>query len=181
MSRLFILSVVCVFLTIFGESVNLILQLKGKKLTKWFGSYAFTIHMVITGGLWIITFILIVLLQTEDHPVFHEYIVVQYTGLVFIISGGGVALWAFSILGLRRALCLNFFQENVPVVSGGPYRYFSNPLDYGLWTALIGVALFTGSMYNLVIAAEFIVVMIPHVMLENSILPGEHNAFPKNI
>lgn len=175
MNRLFILTLICVFFTIFGESVNLILQLKGKKLTKWFGKHAFTIHMVITGGLWIITFILIVLLQTEDHPIFHEHSMVQYTGLVFIILGGGVGLWAFSILGLRRALCLNFFEEDVPVVTEGPYRYFSNPLDYGLWTALMGFALFTGSMYNLVIAVEFIVVMIPHVMLENSILPGDES------
>jgi protein-S-isoprenylcysteine O-methyltransferase Ste14 len=173
MSRLFILSVACVFFTIFGESVNLILQLKGKKLTKWFGKHAFPIHMVITGGLWIITFILILFLQTEDHPVFHEDIVLQYTGLILIILGGAVALWAFSILGLKRALCLNFFEEDVPVVTGGPYMYFSNPLDYGLWIALIGFALFTGSFYNLVIAIEFIVVMIPHVMLENSILPED--------
>ncbi|MBU7013006.1 MAG: hypothetical protein HXS46_20170 [Theionarchaea archaeon] len=170
MSRLFILTLILVFLTIFGESVNLILQLKGRKLTKWFGSRAFIIHMAITGGLWVITFIAILLLQMEDQPVFHERIVLQYTGFVLFIGGGAVALWAFSVLGLKRALCLNFFEEGVPVATEGPYSYFSNPLDYGLWTALIGFALLTGSLYNLVIAVEFILVMIPHVMLENTVL-----------
>lgn len=62
MSTLFVLALIFVFLTIFGESVNLILQLKGRKLTKWFGSHAFTIHMTITGGLWVITFTVILLL-----------------------------------------------------------------------------------------------------------------------
>ncbi len=173
MSELFILALILVFLTIFGESVNLILQLKGGKLTKWFGSRAFTLHMVITGGLWVITFIVILLLQMEDHPIFHERIVLQYTGFVLFIGGGAIALWAFRVLGLKRALCLNFFEEGVTVATEGPYSYFSNPLDYGLWTALIGFALLTGSLYNLVIAVEFIMVMIPHVMLENTVLMEE--------
>ncbi|MBU7030380.1 MAG: hypothetical protein HXS48_25840 [Theionarchaea archaeon] len=170
MSRLFVLALIFVFLTIFGESVNLILQLKGRKLTKWFGSRAFTIHMIITGGLWIITFTVILLLQMEDHPAFHERIVLQYVGLILFIGGGAAALWAFNVLGLNRALCLNFFEEGVPAAAEGPYRYLSNPMDYGFWTALIGFALLTGSLYNLVIAAEFILVMIPHVMLENAII-----------
>lgn len=42
-----------------------------------------------------------------------------------------------------------------------------NPEDCGLWIALIGFAIFTGSIYILVIAVEFIIVMIPHIMLEN--------------
>jgi protein-S-isoprenylcysteine O-methyltransferase Ste14 len=170
MSKLFILTLIFVFLTIFGESVNLMLQLKGRKLTKWFGSRAFTIHAAITGGLWAITFIIIILLQMEDHPAFHEHTVLQCTGLVLFIGGGAVALWAFKVLGLNRALCLNFFEEGVSVATEGPYMYFSNPLDYGLWTALMGFALLTGSLYNLVVAVEFILVMIPHVMLENTAL-----------
>lgn len=84
-----------------------------------------------------------------------------------LISGLIVALWALKLLGIKRALCLNFFEENVPVVKRSLYKYINNPLDYGFWIALIGFALFTGSMYNLIIAGEFIIVMIPHVMLEN--------------
>jgi hypothetical protein len=33
--------------------------------------------------------------------------------------------------------------------------------------ALVGFAIFTRSIYNLVIAVEFIIIMIPHIILEN--------------
>ncbi len=78
-----------------------------------------------------------------------------------------MALWAFKLLGLKRSLCINFFEENVPVLRSSLYKYVKNPMDIGFWVALLGFALFTGSVYNLVIAAEFIIVMFPHMMLEN--------------
>jgi protein-S-isoprenylcysteine O-methyltransferase Ste14 len=76
-------------------------------------------------------------------------------------------------LGLRRALCLNFFEENVPVIKESLYKYIKNPADYGLWMVLVGFAIFTGSVYNLAIAVEFIIIMIPHIMLENKPLNKE--------
>ena len=103
MNSIFILTTIFVFLTILVESTNLILQLQGRKLTKWFGKKAFTIHMLTTGIFWMITFCLFVILQ----------------------------------------------------------------LDFGLWIALIGFAIFTGSIYNFAIAVEFIIIVIPHIMLEN--------------
>lgn len=169
MNRIFILTTIFVFLTIFVESINLILQLKGRRLTKWFGKNAFNIHMLSTGIFWVITFCLFVILQFEERPLFHNSIILnlKYTGLIFSISGIILAAWAFSLLGLKRSLCLNFFEENVPVVNESVYKHIKNPEDYGLWTALIGFAIFTGSIYNFAIAVEFIIVMIPHIMLEN--------------
>ena len=84
-----------------------------------------------------------------------------------LFSGMILAFWAFRLLGLKRSLCLNFFEENVPIVKESLYNYIKNPLDYGLWIALIGFAIFSGSIYNLAIAVEFIIIMIPHIMLEN--------------
>jgi len=167
MNRMFILTIIFVFLTIFVESINLILQLKGRRLTKWFGKNAFNIHMIVTEIFWVITFCLIVILQFEEHPLFHNSIVLKYIGLILLISGIILASWAFRLLGLKRSLCLNFFEENVPIVKKSLYKYIKNPEDYGLWIALIGFASFTGSIYNLVIAVEFIIIMIPHIMLES--------------
>jgi protein-S-isoprenylcysteine O-methyltransferase Ste14 len=167
MSQLFVLAGVFVFLTIFIESINLILQLRGKKLTKWFGDHAFVVHASITGILWLISFALLFILQFETHPKFHDIIILRYFGLVLLIIGGILASWAFKLLGMRRALCINFFEENVPVVRSSLYRYIENPMDIGFWLALIGFSLFTGSVYNLVIAIEFIAVMYPHMLLEN--------------
>ena len=167
MNRIFILTIIFVFLTIFVESINLILQLKGRKLTKWFGKNAFNIHMIITGIFWVITFCMIVILQFEEHPLFHNSIVSRYIGLILLISGIILASWAFRLLGLKRSLCLNFFEENVPIVKKSLYAYIKDPEDCGLWIALFGLAIFTGSIYNLTIAVEFIIIMIPHIMLEN--------------
>ena len=167
MNRIFSLTVIFAFLAIFVESVNLILQLKGKKLTKWFGKNAFSIHMMTTGIFWAITFCLIVYLQFGNHPLFHSSIILKYAGLFLLIAGLILAFWAFKLLGLKRALCLNFFEENVPVVKESLYKYIKNPVDYGLWMALFGFAISTGSVYNLAIAIEFIIIMIPHIILEN--------------
>jgi len=166
-NRIFSLTVIFAFLAIFVESANLILQLKGRRLTKWFGKNAFSIHMITTGIFWAITFCLIVILQFENHPLFHSSIVLKYVGLILLISGLILACWAFRLLGFKRALCLNFFEENVPVVKESLYKYIKNPADYGLWIAIVGFAIFTGSVYNLAIAIEFIIIMIPHIVLEN--------------
>jgi len=165
--RMFILIVVFVFLTIFVESINLILQLKGRKLTKFFGKNSFTIHMIITGSFWIITFFLFIIFQFEEHPLFHSNSLLRYIGLILMISGIPMALYAFKLMGLKRSLCLNFFEDNVPIIKNPLYNYIKNPEDYGLWMTLIGFALYTGSVYNLIIAVEFIVVMIPHIILES--------------
>jgi protein-S-isoprenylcysteine O-methyltransferase Ste14 len=167
MNRIFIFTIIFVFLTIFIESVNLMLQLKGRKLTKWFGNHAFNIHMISTLIFWVITFNLLVILQFTEHPLFHNSAILRYIGGFLLISGIVLGFWAFRLLGLKRVLCLNFFEENVPEVRESLYKYIKNPADYGFWTALIGFAVFTGSIYNLAIAVEFIIIMIPHIILEN--------------
>ncbi len=173
MKKIFVLTLIFAFLAILVESVNLILQLNGKKLTKWFGKNAFSIHMITTGIFWAITFCLIVYLQFGNHPLFHSSIILKYAGLILLITGLIMAFWAFKLLGLKRALCLNFFQEEVPVVRESLYKCIKNPLDYGIWMALVGFAIFTRSVYNLLIAVEFIIIMIPHIVLENKPLNKE--------
>ncbi|MEA1885692.1 MAG: methyltransferase [Bacteroidota bacterium] len=167
MNTIFLLTSIFVLLTILAESINLFLQLRGRKLTVWFGKNAFKFHILVTGSFWLITFCLIILLQFEKHPLFHHSDILKYIGLILLVSGIILASWGFSLLGLKRSMCLNFFEENVPVVKSSLYKYIENPEDYGLWIALIGLALFTGSLYNLAIALEFIIIMIPHIMLEN--------------
>jgi hypothetical protein len=170
MSRTFILTLIFAFLAILFESINLILQLKGRKLSRWFSTNAFRIHMTITATLWMITFCLIVYLQFGRHPLFHSSIILKYAGLFLFIVGIILGFWAFRLLGLKRAFCLNFFEDNVPEVTYSLYKYLKNPLDYGIWMTLVGFAIFTQSAYNLVIAMEFIIIMVPHIILENKAL-----------
>jgi protein-S-isoprenylcysteine O-methyltransferase Ste14 len=170
MNKVFLLTLIFAFLAIFVESLNLILQLKGRTLSRWFGKNAFRIHMTTTATLWVITFCLIVYLQFGKHALFHSSIILKYAGLSLLIVGLILAFWAFRLLGLKRALCLNFFEDNVPEVKESLYKYLKNPLDYGIWMMLVGFAVFTQSVYNLVIAVEFIIIMIPHIILENKAL-----------
>lgn len=169
----FLLTLIFVFLTILVESISFTLQLMGQKLTKWLGKKAFTIHMIVIGFFWIATFCLFVFLQFERHPLFHTSTVLKFTGLVMLISGLILAIWAFRLLGVRRSFGLNFFEDNVPVLKKSLYKYIHNPEDYGLWIALIGLAIFTRSIYNLAIAAEFIIIMIPHIILESKPLKSK--------
>jgi protein-S-isoprenylcysteine O-methyltransferase Ste14 len=123
--------------------------------------------MTTTGAFWVMEFCLMVILQFEDHPLFSTNVSLKYVGSILLISGLILVYWSLRLLGLKRALCLNFFQQNVPVVRKSLYKYIKNPLDYGIWLALVGFAIFTQSIYNLVIAVEFIIIMISHIALEN--------------
>lgn len=166
-STLFIFTVVSVFLAVSVESLVFVLQLKGQKFTKWFGKNAFRIHVVITGFLWGLSFGLIVLLQFEKHSLFHHSDVLKYAGLVLLVSGLVTAVWGFMLLGIKRSFGLNFFDDDVPVVKRSLYKSIKNPEEYGFWMALVGFALFTRSSFNLVVALEFIILMIPHMHIEN--------------
>ena len=167
MNKILIATVIFVFLAIFIETVFLILQIWDNRITKWFGKKSFTVHATVTILFWIIAFAFIALLQLEKHPIFHNSVLLKYSGIVLSAVGLITTLWGFRLIGLKRALCLNFYEDNVPVVTASLYKYIKNPIDMGFWTALIGFALFTKSTYNLIIALEFILIMIPHAKIEN--------------
>ena len=84
-----------------------------------------------------------------------------------MVTGISIAVWGFIILGFKRSMCLNFYRKDIEIVRAKLYQYIKNPLDYGLWTLLVGYALLSTSLYNLTIAIEFIIVMIPHIYVEN--------------
>jgi protein-S-isoprenylcysteine O-methyltransferase Ste14 len=123
--------------------------------------------MVITGFLWVLSYGLIILLQFEKHPLFHHSDVLKYAGLILLVSGLVMSVWGFLLLGVKRSFGLNFFEENVPIVKKSLYKSIKNPEDYGFWMALVGFALFTRSLSNLIVTLEFIILMIPHMHIEN--------------
>lgn len=166
-SVLFVLTLVSVFLTVSVESSVFILQLKRRKFSQWFGKNAFKVHMAITGFFWSVSSLLIVILQFKKHPFFHNSAVLKYAGLIVLASGLFISIWGFRLLGVKRSFGLNFFEDSVPVVKKSLYKTIKNPEEYGFWMAVLGFALFTQSLYNLVIALEFIILQIPHMFVEN--------------
>ena len=87
--------------------------------------------------------------------------------MILLISGLALAIWGFKVLGIKQSFGQNFFEDSVPIVKDSIYKFVNNPEDYGLWAALSGFALFSRSFFNLAIALEFIILMIPHLMIEN--------------
>ncbi len=167
MDVLFVLTIVFVFLTISVESLMLVLQVRGRRLTRWFGRKAFTIHASVTVCFWVVTSCLLAALQFHDHPSLHGIRALRYVGIGLLLVGAAVGLWAFALLGPRRSLCLNFFEKDVPTVRRSLYRYLRNPMDLGLCVGLAGLAVATDSIYNLIVGLEFTALMIPHARLEN--------------
>lgn len=123
--------------------------------------------MIVVGFFWVLSFILVVLIQFRKHPHFHNIIILKWSGLIILISGLTLVIWGFMVLGIKRSFGQNFFEDNVPLAEGSVYKFVKNPEDYGLWAALAGFALFSRSSINLAIALEFIILMIPHLMIEN--------------
>ncbi len=175
-SLLYVLTLASVFLAVSVESLIFVLQLKGRKFSQWFGKNAFRVHMVITGFFWTVSFCLILFLQFKKHPFFHNSAVLKYAGLIVLVSGLTISIWGFRLLGVKRSFGLNFFEDSVPVVKKSLYKTIKNPEEYGFWMAVLGFALFTQSLYNLVIALEFIILQIPHMFVENIPLKKQPHA-----
>ena len=167
MSLIFILTIVFIFLTILVESIFLLIQLKNRGLTKWFGNKAFTIHAITTGTFWSFTFLLIIIFQFQEHLIFYNNLFFKITGIFLFIIGVILALWSLKLISLKGALCINFFENNVTIKKNSLYKYLKNPMDIGFFLSLTGFVLFTGSVHNLIITTEFILLMIPHIFLEN--------------
>ena len=84
-----------------------------------------------------------------------------------MVSGLVIAIWGFCLLGVKRSFGLNFFEQNVPVVKKSLYKTIKNPEEFGFWMTVLGFAFFTRSLFNMVIALELIILMIPNIFIEN--------------
>lgn len=75
-------------------------------------------------------------------------------GVLFIVVGGGVKLWARERLGVKAYYWYNFFdpQNMKPLDPPGPYRYLNNPMYTVGYLPAYGVALAFASLPGLVAA-----------------------------
>ena len=92
---------------------------------------------------------------------------IQILGGVMIGGGLTISTWGYSILGLDRSLGINFYRDDIESVDHSLYKFIKNPEEIGLLFMLFGFSLLTKSWYNLIIALEFTILMIPHQRIEN--------------
>ncbi len=153
--------------TILIESILLYVQLKGRKITKMFGRSGFKVHVAVTCSLWALFLAALFLLQFQENQHFHSNVLLSYFGLVVSLNGLCLAGWGFSALGLKRSLCINFYRPNIEVVDRSIYKHLYHPEDIGFFLMLLGLALFTSSFANLFLALLFVLLIIPHAVIEN--------------
>jgi protein-S-isoprenylcysteine O-methyltransferase Ste14 len=171
MKSIFFLSLISIFVAINGETLLLVLQYKRKLLSKLFSDKAFLIHAILALFFWTIMCGLFIFLQLflVDHPKFHNNPLLAGFGFILILIGLIISVLGFYQLGLKKSLCINFYEEKYSdsVINSSIYRYFSNPEDLGLWFMLIGLTFITGSILNAILSLEFILLMISHINIEN--------------
>ena len=176
---LVLITAILIALTIGVEAVFLRIQWKHQQLTKWFGENAFKVHSIVTQGLWILASAGILWLTFQPYPRFHEVRWLSILGWILTAAGMIVATAGYIKLGLDRSLGINFFKDDVPIETGGIYKYLSHPEEHGFWVMMIGFALGTASWYNLIFALEFILLMIPHQKIENLPLQESEDSAPR--
>lgn len=72
-----------------------------------------------------------------------------YSGLVFILLGLGLNLWAVNLLKKEKT-AVEFHDTPQKLVVGGPFSLSRNPIYLGGVILLIGLAVFLGSMISFI-------------------------------
>lgn len=170
---LLIVTLVAFFLAIAVESALFILQYKFRWLTLLCGDKDFRWHAGITLSFWILAGILLVILQFFAQPRFHQNAALQYSGGIMLLLGLALSVSGFRILGLRQSLGLNFYRQDIPRCEHRLFRIVKHPMDFGLWFMLFGWALLSRATFNLVVALFVMLLMIPHIRIEQLAVPRE--------
>jgi protein-S-isoprenylcysteine O-methyltransferase Ste14 len=151
------------FLLSSGLQCGLIfLQQSDGRLTRWWGSRAFSIYNVITLIPWAAFVLIYSVLQLIPHPTLPwEGWWLQALGGLFIFAGASVALWVAILLGPAKLNGLRFFEpalQEERVVSD-PFRWLENRMYTGYFLVFLGVALLKNSLYDLAIALESLLLL----------------------
>ena len=140
--------------------IILYFEYEKKVLTNLFHSKAFTVHSLISMALWSLNGLMVIALQFSDHPKFHNFPPMSIIGSIFFIVGVILGLLGYLTLGLVRSLHYNFFFKiEYKIIKKGIYKYLNNPQYVGLFLILLGYALYTDSLYNLIIFLEFFILV----------------------
>ena len=107
-------------------------------------------------------FLVALLLMVGLHYAFPVRQVIQfpyrYSGLVFVLGGILLVLWAAWLFG-QAGTPIKPFQKASALVLRGPYRLTRNPMYVGMVTVLVGIAVLLGSLSPVIIIPLFVALM----------------------
>lgn len=102
-----------------------------------------------------------VFLDARPGPTIAPSELIVYVGIVLVVVGAAVALWAAFTLGSQFDLEPEVHRDHV-VVRDGPYRFVRHPVYLGLGVHLVGACLASG---NLVLTLGVLLVGLPLLYL----------------
>ena len=96
----------------------------------------------------------------------------RYLGLVPILLGIGLAVWAGG--GFRKAgTDMVPFKNVTALVTDGVYRYTRNPMYLGMALVLVGTALLLGNMLTILVVPLFMVIIQTRFIVPEERMLGE--------
>lgn len=102
------------------------------------------------GLLILIAFVLLRLFKTDRLAV--HSVILEVVGIVFLLTGLGLAVWARIYLGRNWGMPMTEKAEP-ELVTSGPYRFVRHPIYSGLLLAILGTALATNFYWLIALAA----------------------------
>ena len=88
----------------------------------------------------------------------------RYGGIVLIGLAIGLILWA-ALLFRRAGTPIHPYEPSCVLVAAGPYRFTRNPMYLGMAGALLGAAVFMGSITPFVVIPAFMALITERFIL----------------
>jgi protein-S-isoprenylcysteine O-methyltransferase Ste14 len=108
------------------------------------------------GGLAASGFILLFGWQASLGPLDQHFLpdsaVFEWVGLAIVLAGMGIAVWARFILGRNWSATITI-KEDHEIVRRGPYAVVRHPIYSGIMLAMVGTAIYLGTLRGLLAVA----------------------------
>jgi protein-S-isoprenylcysteine O-methyltransferase Ste14 len=124
------------------------------------------------GLLILVTFVLLRVFKADSLVV--HVVALQVAGMILLVAGIGVAIWARVNLGSNWGMPMTK-KDEPELVTSGPYRFVRHPIYSGVLLAFLGTALAT-SLYWLIGVVVLAVYFIYSATVEERLMAS---SFPK--
>jgi protein-S-isoprenylcysteine O-methyltransferase Ste14 len=164
----FVYALIVLFVFFVVKYLFVSLQVKDKRVSRWFGKNAFVvqtgIHLVL---MFFASYLFILAVLGSEGHFSSRYRWLEIAGFVYMMAGIIVFFWASSLLGFRQSFGSRFFGDKATIVKTSLYKYVKNPMYSGIASIYLGFALWQNSWYGIIFAVEYAILAKILANLEN--------------